>query len=251
MDERKLNELFRDAVPDAPPPSFDHTDVAMVSHRQQARLRRSLLGGSALAAVILVGVAVFGMALWNGAGTREGTSSGQAASAPMADSATGNAAPVPNEVPNEGADSDKKLSAEPSKQGDAPTEIAGPSGPGSTPSGCVKADLELAAALAGELQAADTSVASSELPAGVACPPDGRGAAYRLADGGLISVLLVSPTSAQPNPFAGKPDGTAVRAQVTPRGLRLMLVSEPGPGSRSAPLESRLQTIAERLAGKF
>jgi hypothetical protein len=255
MDERKLGEIFRDAVPDAPPPSFDHTDVALESGRQQARRRRSLLGGSALGVALLAGVTVLGMALWNGAGSQERSTGGQAASSPMIDSATGNATAVPNEVPNEGAErgsaADKSFPAEPPKQGGASTGNAGPPGPGSTPGGCVKADLELAAALAGELQAADTPAATGELPADVACPPDGRGVAFRLAGGGVISAVLVPPTSAMPNPFAGQPQGTTVRAQVTPTGLRLMLVSEPPAGSTRPPLEDKLQGMVERLARKF
>jgi len=171
MDERKLGELFREAVPDVPPPSFGHGDITAESNRQRTRHRRALLGGSALAVAILAVAGVLGVALWKGTGTENG--------AVVADS-SGNGPHAPNEVPSEGVPraaagggtADESFSAESPKQGGTPTGNAGPAGPGSTPRGCDKADPELAAALAGELRAAPSSAVPA---ANVYCPPGGAG----------------------------------------------------------------------------
>src|SRR6266511_730647 len=99
MDERKLNELFRDAVPDAPTPSFGAADIVLESGRQTLRKRNALLGGSALGLAILAGAAVLSVALWKGTDSKEGTAAG----APMVAGSTGNRDVLPNEVPNEDA----------------------------------------------------------------------------------------------------------------------------------------------------
>lgn len=59
MDERKLEELFQNAVPAAPEASFDRQDVLRGSRRATARRRVAASGGAfVLAAVLLGGVGV-------------------------------------------------------------------------------------------------------------------------------------------------------------------------------------------------
>jgi hypothetical protein len=250
MDERKLGELFRAAVPDAPPPSFDHTDIATESNRQRVRRRNALLGGSALGVALLAGAAVLGVALWKGTEAGDATST---ANGPFVASGSGNGGAVPNEVPNEDAErsaggsaSDNSFPPEAPKQGGPLSGNAGPTGPGSTPSGCEKADLELAAALAGELQAAVNDM----LPADVPCPPNSRGAAFRV-DGGIVSVIVTPKDAQLPSPVAGQPEGTAVRPATASDGRHVVLVSEPAVGSTDPPLETRLQDIANTVAGRI
>jgi hypothetical protein len=245
VDERKLSELFRNAVPDAPPPSFDYDDVAVESGRQRVRRRNALLGGSALGIALLAGATVLGVALWKGTGTTNGA---LPANAPLAG---GNAEAAPNEVPSEdagrsasGGAQDRSFSAEVPKQGGPPTGNAGTQEPGSTSSGCGQADGELAAALAGELP----SAAPSREPVPLSCTPRARGAAFRV-DGGVVTLLVYPPGVEAGSP----PHNAAVRAVMTTDGRRVVLISEPEFDGQDPPLENELQGMVERLAasGKF
>jgi hypothetical protein len=248
MDERKLGELFRDAVPELPPPSFDHTSVAAESNRLRKRRKTALLGGSVVAVAVLVVIGVVGVAQWRGT---TGTNSGAAVAG-----SSGNGSAGSNEVPNEdaqpsGGTSDRSFSAESPKQGGTPTGNAGPPGPGSTPSGCEKADPELAAALAGELRAA----ANSQQPARIGCPVTARGVALAVTDSdghsGLVS-LVVAPANAQfGNPLTDQPNGSVERAAITSDGRRVVVVSVPDPGSGQAPFGADLQRIVEKLAARI
>jgi hypothetical protein len=251
MDERKLGELFRDAVPDVPPPSFDVFSVEAESNRLRKRRKTALMGGSAAVVVVVALAGVLSMALWRGTNS---TTSG--ALAPVSGS-SGNAAGGSNEVPNEdaqqstgGGASDRSFSAESPKQGGPPSGNAGPSGPGSTLSGCEKAAPELAAALAGELRAA----VSAQRPADIGCPAVSRGVSFLVSDPaghkGIVS-LVVAPANAEfGNPLAGQPSGSELRATTTSDGRHLVLVSEPVAGSTDAPFKSDLQRIVDKLATK-
>ncbi|HEU5474049.1 MAG TPA: hypothetical protein VFV67_25675 [Actinophytocola sp.] len=247
MDERKLSELFNAAVPDAPPPSFDDRDIAAASNRQRAR-QRALLGGSALGVAILAGVSALAMALWTTAGTESGTAANAGAPAPAVAGPTGNAGAAPNEVPQEDAShqsaSDKSFPVETSKQGDESAGNAGPSGP------CEKADPELAAALAGELRAADSFLTATELPATVLCPAGGRAAAARVS-GGVVSVVVWPRDSRLSTPLSRSAAGAREGMAPTASGGTVLMVSEPDPGSSGAPLADRLDAIARRLATKY
>jgi hypothetical protein len=252
MDERKLGELFNAAVPNVPPPSFHHRDVVTESHRVQAQRRRTaLLGGSALGIAVLAGAAVIGVALWTGTGANTvATSAG--GSGEVVES-TRNAPAAPNEVPREDASpSDKSLSAESPKQGGTPTGNAGPPGPGSAPSGCEKADPELAAALAGELRAADPT---TQRPPNLFCPPNSRGVALPVTDasgnGGLISLVVAPKDAVFGSLNEGRPQGTQLRTGTTKDGRHVVLISEPGTNSVEAPFESELQNIATRIASRL
>jgi hypothetical protein len=246
VDERKLSEMFQNAVPDAPPPSFDYDDVAVESGRQRVRRRNALLGGSALGIALLAGATVLGVALWKGTGTTNGVSP---ANAPLAG---GNAEAAPNEVPSEdagrsasGGAQDRSFSAEVPKQGGPPTGNAGTQEPGSTSSGCGQADGELAAALAGELPSAAPSLTGFRE---ASCSPNVRTAAVRV-DGGVVTLLVYLPGAQAGSP----PHNAAVRALTTADGRRVVLMSQPDFDGQDPPLENELQGMAERLAasGKF
>jgi hypothetical protein len=247
VDERKLNELFRAAVPQVPPSTFDHEDIAAESSRQRTR-RTALLGGSAIGLAILAGAAVLGVALWKGTGGTENGSAGSAA-APMIAGSSSNAVNAPNEVPNgdaesSGGASDRSVSAESPKQGGTPS--------GSTPRGCEQADPELAAALAGELRAAAHSsipTDQSGLPAKLPCPSGGRGVAFGV-DGGIVSLVVLPKDAQLTDPLDGQPSTAALRATSTVDGRHVILVSAPS-GTGTAPFEATLQDIVVRLAARF
>jgi hypothetical protein len=251
MDERKLGELFNAAVPNVPPPSFHHRDVVLESHRVQAQRRRTaLMGGSALGIVLLAGAAVIGVALWTG--TDANTVATSAGGSGGVVESTRNAPAAPNEVPREDASSsDKSLSAESPKQGGTSTGNAGPPGPGTAPSGCEKADPELAAALAGELRAAD----SGQRPPNLFCPPNSRGVALQATDAsgnsGLISLVVAPKDGVFGSLTEGKPQGTQLRPATAKDGRHVVLISEPGTGSVEAPFEFDLQGIVQRIADRL
>ena len=253
MDERKISELFRDAVPDLPPPTFDHNDVATESHRQQRRHRNALLGGSALGVALLAGAAVLGVALW------KGTDANSTAAGSSVAGANGNTEIAPNEVPGKdaapppsGKALDRNFPTESPKQGGTPNGNAGPSGPGSTPRGCGQADPELAAALAGELRAAAPNPGLNAVALTVDCPPNAHGAAYAVTVNGRSGTvsLVVTPDSPVANPLAGKPDGSTYGVAYTQNGRQVVVVTQPGPGSTAAPYAEDVQRLANELSAK-
>lgn len=256
MDEKKLHELFRDAVPDAPPPSFSLGDVRAESAAQRSRHRNLLLGGSALGIAILTGVTVLGVALWRSTDANEGSA---AAGAPMVDASSGNAGEGLSDVPHEdqspraagGAEQQKSFPTEPPKQGGTPTGNAGPPGPGSTLHGCGQADRELAAALAGELPAAATSEPRAST---TGCPLGSVAVAVQITDGGRYGLMhvVLAPVGPDVNyPITGSPEGTVVGAGTTPGGRRLYVIIEPLVGSPGAPFAGDVQRIADGVAKKY
>jgi hypothetical protein len=245
MDERKLGELFRDAVPDAPPPSFNMGDVVVESARQTQRKRNALLGGSVLGIALLTGITALGVALWSGTDNSDG--SVLANSAPEV-ATNGNGAPGSNETTNEDSQrsaggSQPSFSAEAPKQGGPPTGNAGPLGPGSTPGGCGQAAPELAAALAGELRAV---ALPDPVPAAMVCPDGTRAASFPLSESGRTGTLtvLVVPAS---QTFASPPGATIGVAKAAD-GRQIYAVSVSSGGSSSGPYASEVQNIARRLA---
>jgi len=156
MDEKRIAEMFRGALPDdTPPASFTHDDVRLVSTRQRLR-RNRLVAGTALGVVLVAGGVTGGVLLSNESPTSNGVAAAQSGTTGNAD-----AAPYDAHVPGQegrepaprGAAPDKSFPTQTPEQGGSATGEAGP-GAGSTPSGCPKADGELAAALASELPSA-------------------------------------------------------------------------------------------------
>jgi hypothetical protein len=255
MDENKLNELFRDAVADVPPPSFDQRDIVAASQRQRLRRRNAIMGGSALGVAVLTGATVLGVALWRGP---DGNQEAATAAVPNSGMSARNGDAAPNELPKEdgsksprvGDDElDKSFSVESPKQGGTPTGNAGPQGPGSTSRGCEQADREFAAALAGELPAAPS--VELAIPPDFGCPAGSFGAAFQLTEGGrsgIVSAVIVPGGIEFAGPPAGQPEGTEVRYAVTPDGRQIVVVSEPEPGSVDPPYLTVLQGVADGLA---
>jgi hypothetical protein len=255
MDENKLTELFRDAVADVPPPSFDHRDIVAASYRQRLRRRNAIMGGSALGVVVLAGASVLGVALWRGP---DGSQEAATAAVPHSGVSARNGDVPPNELPKEkgsqspraaDGEQDKSFSVEPPKQGGMPTENAGPSGPGSTPRGCEQADRGLAAALAGELPAAPS--VEWAIPPDVGCPAGSLGAAFQLTEGGrsgIVSAIIIPGGTEFADPRAGQPEGTDARQAVTSDGRQVIVVTEPEPGATDPPYLTVLQDMADGLA---
>jgi hypothetical protein len=251
MDERRLSELLKDAVADAPPATFGVTEVAAESERQRVRHRNGLLAGSALGVAMLAGATALGVALWTGPDApTEATSAGGAASGSNEDAA-------PYEVPDEdnkaapqtesGGDQEV-IPPESPKQGGTSDGNAGSAGPGSAPSGCEQADRELAAALAGELPAAANVKLDDARPVQFTCPNGSRGAAFLVSGGatGEISVILVRPDVSSP---AFQTDDGSVRAEArTDAGTIVIAISEPRSAGENAPYGADLQRIAVELA---
>lgn len=243
MDEHKLSELLRDAVADAPPPTFDQNDVARESTRQRVRVRNGILTGSALGVALLAGATALSVALWTGT-----DSSGQP-NAAAGENAPGNGSAAPYELeekraadePGGDATADSNSSPESRKQGRTSGEDAGPAGPGSTPSGCEQADRELAAALAGELPAA-------ALPASYSCQSNMTNVTYDL-DGARLTAMLLDKGGLLGS--TDEPGWTIEEAAAsTDDGRQLVIFSaarDPGP----PPFADELDDLADRVAARY
>lgn len=227
MDEHKLAELFRDAVRDTPPSSFDEGDVRSASRRVTARRRTQLALGSTMAAVLVVGGAVVATGL-----------------IARPESASTSAAKGDNSVmqaPAEGDRGDGSLNKDlpggvPTQGGTTPWSV-GASADTSAPQGCGTVDRKLADALAVELSVP----ADQAVPVGVACPTDSRAAAF-VVDGETIAAIVT-------------PRGAAMQYQAntkftqvpTASGFTLHVFAEPADGQAA----ERVQAIAGALIGQF
>lgn len=257
MDEHKLAELFRDAVRDAPPPSFDEGDVRSASYRATARRRSSLALGSTMAVVLVFG----GVAVSAGIFSTDdkASTSGSAAGAPLEnpESAPGETmspyglppdAEPGGQATDRGGPPPKSIPEDSSTQGDETPGSASLSA-GGTPTGCGPVDRELAVALAGELPVAAGTQPS---PAPGDCPVGAKGASYLVRDGGkygVFSVVVVPKDSAAPANL-----GTAASLQVsrnTKTGATVHVVSEPEQGSATPPFPEKLDAVAADIADKY
>lgn len=253
MDERRLAELMNDAVAEAPPPSFDERDVAMASERLRVRRRNGLIAGSAATVAALAGASVLAMALWTGSTSENQATSG----ADKASSSNGNAAPyeVPNEAEEDSASAErgdqKDVPSETPKQGGSSSGNAGPAGPGGTPSGCEKADRELAAALAGELPAAASYDRDAPQSVELHCPAGSSGAAFPVREGqqnGTVSVVLIPADG--PQPAWQLPQGADLSEARTADDETVVVISVPASG-KDAPLAGDLDAIAAGVAARY
>jgi hypothetical protein len=252
VDEKKLTELFKDAVRDAPPASFGTGDVQRASRRATERRRTAIVSGSVLAVVLLGGGVVTGVAL-SGENLDSNASAPMVASSGQGDgggtmydngAASGASARAESGQPND--------RSEGPKQGGSPVGSAGPSA-GSTPGGCEKADRELAAALASELPAAANARVGAEKPVPFACPPGSRAASFEVVDGprsGTLSVVLAPPGSTPGIvPMGAKVPGTVNRnASALLSGGMVYIVSQPGPELAEPPFGEIAQSLAAGIA---
>jgi len=252
MDERRLAELLHDVVADAPPPSFDQHDVSAASERQRIRRRNGVLTGSAFGVVLLASITALGVALWTGPHSAEQTNAADTAASP----GNGNAAPY--ELPQEDSagepDAERQIvpenaPSESRKQGRPSSGEAGPAGPGSTPSGCEKADRELAAALAGELPAAANLDPADAFPVTLYCPQGSAGAAYKVSENGqfgTLYVVVVQPDVTTPE-WTTTP-GTERGEWTDSDGRNWVVLSEPLTDGGVAPYGTDVQHVATELA---
>src|SRR5687768_12768767 len=139
MDEQKLADLFRDAAHDAPPASFDASDVRTASRRATVRRRNSIAAGTTLAVVLGFGGAVAGTN-WiaqdknNSSVAGPGQQENNAAQSPMTPLEQDQRKDFPKD--------------ETSKQGDATSQGSAGLTPGvRAVQGCAGVDRELAVAL--------------------------------------------------------------------------------------------------------
>ncbi|SDN20670.1 hypothetical protein [Allokutzneria albata] len=262
MDEHKLADLFRDAVREAPPASFDEQDVLGASKLATARHRMRVATGSAFGVVVLAGVAVFGANALNLGSDQGDVTAAQNSSeygateggAPLVP-LTG-LQPMPSGVvpPGKTTQLPPRSIPEPtSKQGDSGTGSAGPR-TSSTPTGCGPADRELAVALAHELPAA---AGLTPTPADRFCAAGSKAMSVVVRDGevsGLVSVILGPPDAKIDSDGIGNrnlPAGAKAASAYAPSGRPLTVVSEPDHGSTSAPFGGRVEELAKKIAEKY
>jgi hypothetical protein len=257
VDEKRLAELFNDAVQDVPPASFDTGDVRKASHRATIKRRNNVFAGSALAFVLLAGGTVTAISLLGETPNTTAASAPALGGAPMANSGTmddSGAGASASEAEKSAARGDAPgphvdTRSGPPKQGGGPTGNAGTAG--STPSGC-KAVRELAAALAGELPAAASKI-EVEVPFG--CPEPAGGAAFAVTDGdkrGTVSVVRV-PAGAEPGivPMGSDVAGYASTESPAASGGSIYVVSQPSPGTAEAPFVNEISRYATEIAKRF
>jgi hypothetical protein len=260
VDEHKLADLFRDAVRDAPPASFDEGDVRAASQRATARRQTALALGTGTAAVVLAAGTAVGFGVLGSADQNSNTS----ASAPVADNAP---RMTPFDVPGPKAESQPGDNPQSTEHGGLPPKSVPESSPlqggdlsgsvspraDSTRIGCGPVDRELAVALAGELPAA---AGHQPVPVDGTCPTGSKAAGYVVRDGqvsGLFSVIVVpkSGNNEAQSAELGTMPGSRVTSLVTQSGNTLYVVSEPARGSSVPPFGSQVDTVAGKLAGKY
>ncbi len=237
MDENKLAELFKDAVRDAPPPSFDAGDVRAASHRASVRQRSAIAVGSAMAAVLVFGGVALGAGLFVNQSSNSATSAASGSSESDV-AAEQPAAPYELSTPDvsveRGGPLTQSVPGSSSMQGDEPSGNVSPPADG-TPGGCGTVDRELANALAGELSVAPDQA----VPAGLACPQGSKSASFDV-DGGRVFAVVVPGRQ-----VLSTPEGAAQSSKLTKAGSTLYVVSE------SPAFADKVEAIAVKLRGKF
>jgi hypothetical protein len=228
MDEQKLADLFRDAVHDAPPASFDASDVRTASRRATLRRRNSIAAGTTLVVVLGLGGVVAGTGWF---GTEKSTMN-SAASGQQKDES----APTELMTPQQAQPQTKDFPGDASTQGDAstPGSAGFTTGAPRAVQGCAAVDRELADALAGELS---VSPGLAEAPS-VTCSPDSRAATFKI--NGVKITAIVTPQAFE------APDGARTEKAKTAAGQDLYVLTQ-GDGA----LKDQLRSIADALAPRF
>ncbi|MGW4207894.1 hypothetical protein ACWEIJ_07885 [Lentzea sp. NPDC004789] len=229
MDEQKLADLFRDAAHDAPPASFDASDVRTASRRATLRRRNSIAVGTTLVVVLGLGGVVTGAGWF---GTEKTTTMNNAGSGQQEDSAPTELL-TPLQVPQPQT---KDFPGDASTQGDAstPGSAGFTTGAPRAVQGCAAVDRELADALAGELS---VSPGLAQAPS-MTCSPDSRAAAFKI--NGLTVTAIVTPQA-----FEVPADARTEKVK-TAAGQNLYLVTQ-GDGE----LKPEVRAIADALAPRF
>jgi hypothetical protein len=214
VDERKLEELFRESVRSVPPASFDEHDVARASRRVTARRRVAAVGATVVAAVVLVGGIGVGTGLFS--------------------SPTSNVASQPQNAP-----------IMPRTDGPSVMESR---------SGQCDPNAPLVAAVTRQLPeaAGTTPVATSPCPSGAESASfvlrDGN------STGKVTVIVSpagsVAPEQATPGD-GRRPDGTEQSVRKARSGKLVVVLSRPNAGSPTAPYGARLASIAGNLADQY
>jgi hypothetical protein len=230
MDEKRLTEAFRAAVPDesVPPASFDHADVVRASRRVTARRRAALAGGGlAVLAVVGVGVAVLpGMA---------GDGGPQAAAPAAAPQAPPAAAP-------HSADGAPSVAAE-----DAREAAGAPLGPATGE--C--ADRQDPALRALVEQALPEVVGATEAAVTLECRPGGgRGVALHVVEAGAAGLLTVDYVPPGTAPRPPDPDTESATMPTASGGTVTVTVRSDEPGALP-PFGQRVEEVAGYLAPRL
>jgi hypothetical protein len=238
MDEKRLTEALRAAVPDEsmPPASFDHADVVRASRRVTARRRAALAaGGLAVLAVVGVGVAVL-----PGSAGDSGLPSAAPAAAPQAPPAAAPQAP-PAAAP-QAADGAPGVAAENAREA-----AAAPLGPATGE--C--ADRQDPALRALVEQALPEVVGATEAAVTLECRPGGeRGVALHVDDAGVVGLLTVDylpPGTALRTP---DPDTVSTTAATASGGTVTVTVRSDEPGALP-PFAQRVDELAGFLAPRL
>jgi hypothetical protein len=232
MDEKRLTEAFRAAVPDesVPPASFDHADVVRTSRRVTAR-RRAALAGGGLAVLAVVGI---GVAVLPGAAGGGGSSVAAPAAAPQAPPA---AAP-------QSADGAPGVAAEDAREAAAPPAPLGP-GTGEC------ADRQDPALRALVEQALPEVVGAPEAAVTLECRPGGeRGLALHVVDAGVAGLLTVDYLPPGTAPGSPDPDTVSATGPTASGGTITVTARSDEPGALP-PFAQRVEELAGFLAPRL
>lgn len=237
MDERELEQLFRDAPGEPPPPSFGLSDIEAGSRRATARHRVRVATAGTFAALVLAGGGFAAGGLLSGDNGTESAAQPHS----VGESATSGQPGAEGERLDSGdAAQAEELSSKQGDKGSRNSDAAAASA-----ERCEEVDRQLATALAGELPVGP----DTEKPLGgfLPCEAGVRRAAHHVTDGdaaGTISVALVPKGVA----FRIANEGESVLVEARARsGVTVMLLSTPDDGS-SPPLEADLQRVADAIA---
>ncbi|MET8758172.1 hypothetical protein [Lentzea sp. NPDC004782] len=229
MDEQKLADLFRDAAHDAPPASFDASDVRTASRRATLRRRNSIAAGTTLVVVLGLGGVVAGAGWF---GSEKSATMNSAGPGQQKDES----APTELMTPLQVQPKTQDFPGDASTQGDAstPGSAGFTTGAPRAVQGCAAVDRELADALAGELS---VSPGLAEAPS-VTCSPDSRAATFKI--NGVTITAIVTPQEFKP------PDGARTEKAKTAAGQDLYVLTQ-GDGA----LKDQVRSIADALAPRF
>jgi len=243
MDERELQQLFRDAPGEAPPPSFGVSDVAAASRRATARQRVRIATASSAAVLVLVGGGLFAAL---GPLSNEGNVGGsdsEVASVPEVDA---QAPRQPQEQYGRHQDGGSAEAEALPKQGGEANDGPGAAGT----ERCRAVDRQLATALAGELPVGPPG---DPIPGELPCTEAPKQAAYRVQDdgrSGVITVGLVKSSQEESTDKSGPPFKGSYADARTDDGLTIVVLSRADDG-KYAPYRSELDEIAERIADRL
>lgn len=230
MDEQRLGELFRAAVSEAPPASFDCAQVVAASRRATARRRQALAGGTLLGVAVLTGGLI-------------------ASGLVGADRSEENSAAAP--ALSEGEARDPRavdtLGAPSGAEADSP--------PGDTGLvGCGPPDAVLVAELTAVLVDRGTAVpgpASGVPEPGIRQPcPDGSRAAAVPVVGGTLHVVLVPQAEQLAPGQLAIPDSRGYTLMLDD-GRELAVISIPEAPGQPAPLADDVPELTRQLAGRL